>query len=38
MVQGASGWCRVDMELWLVLVRVQSGLEGQENAGLGSKQ
>ncbi len=41
MVQGASGWCGIDMELWLVggkvLVGVQSGLEGQENVGLGSK-
>ncbi len=42
MVQGASGWCGVDTELGLVggkvLVGVWSGLEGQENAGLGSKQ
>ena len=41
MDQGASGWHRVDMELRLVggkvLVRVRSGLEGQESAGLGSK-
>ncbi len=42
MVWGASGWHRVDTELQLVggkvLVGVQSGLEGQENVGLGSKQ
>ncbi len=41
MVQGASGWCGVDAELWLVggqvLVGVWSGSEGQENAGLGPK-
>ncbi len=38
MVQGTSGWCGVDVELQLVLVGVQSGSEGRENVGLGSKQ